>query len=212
VAVSQWQAPNTHVQRVGEGALRFYGLDGRIPEIVVAGAWAQITQVTHQPVRSSLGSRAYSTQDRAFLNHHWLMLDMQTWEPAYSVEVAWEGVNSLATVSQDIERNRTRYGRPADAAAFDASNVNGDFLEPHREDYSVRFGYDAARGEVQAFYCDATDGGTPLELHQEARQTFRINGRGRALRVFVKCTRGRFRLMGASVAAEPRTSGAVTIN
>lgn len=62
--------------------------------------------------------------------------EFASWNPTYSIEVEFDGVNEKQVLATGQTKSRTtyyKYGQPD----YVVSNVNNDFLNPYREDYST---------------------------------------------------------------------------
>ena len=175
--------------------VRFTATNGVIPAVVTTGTWATITEVNTQPITATLTTRGYSSPSLALDSFEWLTFDIQTWAPKTTVEVITSGVNETETVLDAQTRSRTAYFEPSDATAFTVTNVNGDFLTPYRQDYSVLMGSGTAAGEAAELALYTITGGVPLGLHQEIRVTERIQASGRSAQVKFTNTEGRMRVM-----------------
>jgi hypothetical protein len=207
-ATTVWSAPNTLVTKTATG-VRFYGTNGVVPVVTVLSPppstlWT-ITVTNTQPITATLTTRGYSSPSLALDSFEWLTFDLQTWAPRTTVEVLTSGVNETETVLDAQTRSRTSYFEPSDAAAFTVTNVNGDFLTPYREDYSVLLGTGTASGEAADFALYTVTGGVPLGLHQEIRVTERIQASGRSAQVKFTNDQGRMRLMSVLLEANEDT-------
>lgn len=196
-----WAHPNASPQPLFDATgtvngIRFWGTNGVIPAVVTTGTvWGTVTETNTQPITATLTTRGYSSAVLALADYEWLTFDLQTWAPKTTVEVITSGVNEIVTVLTAQTRSRTAYFEPSDATAFTVTNVNGDFLTPYRQDYSVLMGSGTAAGEAAELALYATAGGVPLGLHQEIRVTERIAATGRSAQVKFTNTEGRMRVM-----------------
>lgn len=73
-------------------------------------------------------------------------LALETFNPSYSVTAHFEGVNKTTTLCTAVTKDNTRYTKPWNATAWDATNANDDHDTPYREDYAVRIGANLAEG------------------------------------------------------------------
>ncbi len=189
---TNWTAPDTQVVPIS-GGVRFYSTNGVMPTVTTTGSWATVTYYNTQQIESTVTTRAYAPEAMDLGNYDWLSLDVQTWNPDYSVTALTDGVGEDTTVDSSITKSRTNYtvfGR----AAFTQSNLNGDHDTAHREDYSVSIG--TGTGSVAGVYFD---GGLDLTRHQEFREEFKVKKRGRACRIKIVNSQGRIRLMGVKM-------------
>lgn len=200
VAASQAAALDT-IYRLG---VRFYGTNGLIPKVVTSGSWATVLETNSQPVTSVLTTRGYASDVLALDEYEWLVCDLQTWAPKTSIDIITSGVNEEESAISEQTRDRTAYYSPGDAAPFNVTNVNGDFLTPYREDYSLLLGSGgggarALAGAASSCALYATAGGVPTGRHQEARISERISASGRSAQVRLTNTQGRMRVMAVAL-------------
>ena len=200
-SIPGWTAPNTQSFRLAHG-VRFYATNGVIPAVVTNAEWLTIAEHGTQPIETTLVTRGYSSEDNSLSDYNWLIADLQTWAPEYSLSVVAPGVNEVQAVKEDETKDRTAYYEPAHAAAFDPSNVNGDFLTPYRQDYSVLLGDAVDATEEFALY--TLEDGVPMELHQEHRVTERLNTKGRSAQVRITNSQGRIRVMSVTLEADEK--------
>lgn len=119
---------------------------------------------------------------------------LNTWRPNFGLEVIqagarWNPMNPDAVrLVQNRTKSRTRYKKPFGKAPWDPTNVNDDWSDPDREDYSVD--------------TSVPDGGIILgsgvdfEQHQETSQPIRLKGRARWAQIRVTNTQGRVEVKG----------------
>lgn len=182
-----WTSPNTTPAWLTGQGVRFYASNGVLPTVVTTGSWATVNERVTQQISSTLVTRSY-LPDGDLCNFDWLCMDVQTWNPNYSVSLITDGVSEETTVRSEITKSRTRYtmfGR----AGYDTSNVNGDHATNHREDYSIALGTNA----IPNLYLT---NGVVFDRHQEFREEFKVKKFGRAAKVKLACTQGRLRVMG----------------
>jgi hypothetical protein len=213
-STTPWTAPNTWGIRISAKAIRFYATNGIIPNVAVfdnfSTSWAKVDQHATQGISSTLVTRAYVSEDLSTNNTQWLVADMQTWKPMFTASVLFDGVEEKMVLETDKTRDRAKYYQPADATDFDLTNVLGGFLTPWREDYSVEMGPTTSTplGTAAQFSVHTTSVGTALDLHQSSRNTWRVNGNGRASRVKFENTQGRIRLMSVVLESDPKNISA----
>lgn len=196
-----WTAPEARAEEVEVGTLRFYATNGVVPSVVTTGDWATVTEHGVQDIPVTFVSRGYATEDGSLERYQWAAADLQTWAPTTTFEVLANGVEETQVILDAQTKSRTAYYEPSDAAAYDETNANGDFLTPYREDYSVKLG----TGGAEEFDLSASDGGVPFDLHQECRETARVNLRGRSARLQITNTTGRVRVMAVGLQADAET-------
>lgn len=180
-----WTAPNTIAIKTSTG-VRYLSTNGAVPVVLTTGAWATVSYGTVSEIESYLVTRAV-TSDAGDLSHFdFLDLDMQSWGLTYSVTTYTDGVEeSNALVSGQL-KDRTKWYKPFDKAAFDVGNADGRFMNAYRQDYST---------VIDATGMFLGTAGIALELHQEAREALPVKLSGRSARVKVESSTGRFRLM-----------------
>lgn len=194
-----WSAPNTLPVRIEDG-IRFYSTNGVLPEVTVTGDWATVTPVRTLDIPTTFVSRGYGmpTQDKGVASR--VNVDLQTWNPTIGISVVSPGVNETEALLTTGTRSRTAYFFPYSAGPFTETNVNGDFLDAGREDYSIA-------GSTAGIF---PTGGLRGDLHQESRETRDTNGATRPARskqIRVTNTQGRVRIMGLTVEFTPSTHG-----
>ena len=136
----------------------------------------------------------YGKTQRAFMRPIASTISLRTWNPTYSVTAKFEGVAKELALATDETRDRTKYFRPFNAAAWDESNVNDDHVTPYREDYSVLLPDDG-------MYFGS---GVDLDLVQSVTESHNINSRqGRYLQLEITNTTGRLQLCGTQLEAIP---------
>ncbi|MBK8001734.1 MAG: hypothetical protein IPK15_24280 [Verrucomicrobia bacterium] len=199
-----WTAPNTMpvpigLSLAGPTGIRFYATNGVIPSVVTTGTptWWTVAEVATQGITSRLVTRGYGSDVNALADANWLLVDLQTWAPSYSITVRSPGVNEEQRIASAVTKDRTAYYEPSDAAAFELDNDNGDFLAPYRQDYSVLLG--DGTGAAADFAVHTLAGGVPVDLHQEHRTTERVNMQGRHAQVVIENTTGRIRVMAVAM-------------
>lgn len=133
-----------------DGAQRLFyvGVDGFLN--LVEENWAgddeaDLTQddgLKTTDIAAMLLTRGYKANDTAPRDFRTATVALATWNPKYTIETITDGVNESQTLVSDRTKDRTKYYRPFDAAAFDESNVGSNFGTAYREDYSVKLNVD----------------------------------------------------------------------
>lgn len=184
-----WAAPNCFAVRTTNG-VRFYGINGILPAVVVTGAWATLTYHTRQGIATDFVSRGYATVQRPLgvKRGQELEVQMETWGPQYSLSVIGEGVSGETVFVSAETRDRTKFDRPWDAAPFVVDNSGNNFATAGRQDYSVVLATAASQLNLQ--------NGIALDLHQEVRRKAHAPARAQAAQVRVVNTAGRIRILG----------------
>lgn len=131
--------------------------------------------------RTSRGYRFDSDAQKAFQA---VQLVAETWNPQFSIARNSGAAGSTATVLANKTFSRTAYLRPFNRAAYDVTNVNGDFATGGRGDYSIPL-------DPAGVYLD----GVSPEMYQEftVRQNLRPLA-GRYCQFTITNTQGRFNL------------------
>jgi len=143
-----------------------------------------------EPIAYRWRSRRYSLQMDRLRKPIGTNLALATWNPKYSVDVIFQGVNKVTPAAIDVTKDRTKYYRPWDAAAYDAANTNDDHATEDREDYSV----DISGGVLLG------SNGVALMQYQESLEGLPVNGRhGRRFQVEVRNTQGRIKVLGVEL-------------
>lgn len=117
-----------------------------------------------------------------------VLLELRTWAPNYSIFAKADGVSEEIALIEGRTRSRTRYQRYG-VADWDPSNVNDDFEQPFREDYSLAL--PAAGIHLGS--------GLRLGLHQDCQERVRGHGRAQAMQVRILNTAGRIELLRTEV-------------
>lgn len=112
---------------------------------------------------------------------------LNTWHPKFSVNLIFDGVSEVTSVTANKTKSRTRSYKSG-VGAWDSTNVNDDHGAPYREDYSVDT--TAAGGGI------ILGSGVNFEQHQEVVEGFSGRGEGRYCQVQVLNTQGRAELKG----------------
>lgn len=193
-AIPRWTCPNTLPTLLPIGAasylvgtgLRFVATNGVLPAVTTTGTWATMDEVVERDVQAEFVSRGYSHPEAELSEFHGLILDLQTWNVSFSVNLLADGVNEDVAVAADVTKDRTRYYFPFDAAPYTVTNVNGDFITAGREDYSIQ--------PTSAAYAFTPSASVSGDLMQEAREPWEVTLAGRSARVQVLSTRGRWRM------------------
>jgi hypothetical protein len=200
----------------GKRVLGFVSSDGYL--VAMNQTLDDVVQGEITVIEALLTSRGYGRSEGGQLHYRDVELDVSTHAPHYQVELVTDGVSETADVA-DVTRSKTRYYMPSTRQAWDASNVDFDFLEPHREDYAVdlmaniitadnhRITADnhVVTADGAGWYADAPGMqigyGIILEQHQRAKTRYRVNQQARYMQVRVDQNSGRVQVHGIKVAA-----------
>lgn len=156
----------------------------------------QVDAETFQEIEWRFDTRGYASLSKlGRLRAREMTIQMQTWNPLYSVHAILDGVAEVVTVAEDATRDRTRYERPFTAPRWVESNINGDHGTAFREDYSVLIGSDDSR-----FYHSTR---VNFSAQQEVTETYRCSPavRGRTVQFRLSGRQGRVELHGVDIEA-----------
>jgi hypothetical protein len=191
-----WFAPSTLPVQI-DGGVRFYSTNGNVPHVPVPD-WMLVEQHATAPITVTLVTRGYLDGNFQLSNYQWLELDVQTWNPSFSVSVLHGGPGEVQELATALTKSRTEYYAPFDAPAFDGTNAAGNFATKLRKDYSIVM---TGSGTLSEVHFDSGD--VTLETHQETRETLSIiNARGRAAQIKIVNTNGRLRLLSLRLAGQ----------
>lgn len=110
---------------------------------------------------------------------------VETWNPQYSINACFGGVNNTVTLCTARTKDNTLYYRPFNAAPWVNTNINDDHGTRFRQDYSVAIPDDGLN----------LGSGIVLDLFQETREPFSIpKGETRYEQFELTNTQGRIRL------------------
>lgn len=82
-------------------------------------------------------SRAYEPSLKGQIRPVEEAFSLMTFNPNYTAKMIFAGVGLATTLVAGCARDNTKYTKPFDAAAWDASNVNDDWGRPYRQDYHI---------------------------------------------------------------------------
>lgn len=175
------------------GALRVFALDHTANAIyVLYEGKSDFLAAGEYQVRDRFETRGYAEIPETGPGHkatRKAMVSLATWNPSYTVTALTDGVNEeIPLTAAPATKDRRKYltfGR----LPFVVTNVNGDFNEPQREDYSAPL---AAPG---IYLGD----GIALEQRQEILEPYVLRGRGRWTSLRIENTQGSCDVMGTSV-------------
>lgn len=146
-------------------------------------------------VATDLVTRGYLNNPADRMHFTRASLVVSTWWPSYSTSLLTDGHNEEIALGTGVTRDRTKYHRPWNAADFVEDNSNDDFLEPWRQDYSVRLD-----GSEEI---DCGSNGVDPDIHQEWEDSRVVRARGRYARLRVQGAQGRTEVRVAGVQGHP---------
>lgn len=178
----------------GSAATRgFYGESWRIytPFIYVdPHSGTEIQPVDIETEFTTRGFRAEGVDRKRFKE---LAVRLATWAPTYSLTLITDGVGETDAAITAKTRSRTAYY--TSAAPWVETNVNDDWDNPYRQDYSVvpdSDGVSLGTGE-----------GINFDQQQEAEERLGIDERGVTLQLQVTNTTGTIAVKSVTLAADP---------
>jgi hypothetical protein len=89
------------------------------------------------PITTYALSRAYGASVKGLPRPTETGLSLATFNPCYTVQVVYTGVNNVTTCATNVTRSNIKYDRPFTAQNWNPTNINNDWNTPWREDYSV---------------------------------------------------------------------------
>ena len=181
----RWTSPNAIPYLITSG-VRFYATNGVLPTVATTGNWATKSYYVERDVQWEFVTRGYTHPEAELSDFHGLIVDLQTWNATFSVNLLTDGVNEDVEVTTGVSKDRTRYYFPFDAAPYVVTNIGNNFFTAGREDYSIQ-----PTGAAYEFTPGANVRG---DLHQDAREPWDVTLAGRSARVQLLGTRGRCRI------------------
>lgn len=185
-----WSAPNTWSRQTVSDTIRFYGTNGLVPAVITTGTWITTTDGGWQGIPTKLVTRGYSLPSGLLQAVRWCSVHVQTLNPTFTIEALSDGVNEVESQTVGMTKSRVAYYEPWDQADWNSANANDDFMNPLRQDYSLRLGTGAldSPGILMG-------SGVRTDLHQEVRQSFSTNLANRSVRLRITNATGRIRIM-----------------
>lgn len=140
------------------------------------------SQLGITPISCDMTTRGYQSMDPNSRMIKKGRVNLQTWDPKFSVKVLTDGVEESQTVINDRTKSRTKYYRPSYQAEYVVSNTNNDHGTPYRQDYSV---------QLTTAGTSPKTGIDPNRM-QESQETFSASPRrGRYGQINISNTQGR---------------------
>jgi hypothetical protein len=149
--------------------------------------------VTPASIETRLITRGYGGQIPGRKNFGRASVRVSTWWPTGSVSLHMDGVVEGRGLGPLGPFSRVVYRRPHGRRDWRPTNINDDFLAPHREDYSLIL---TTPEEMQT-----GDAGLLGELHQSIDKGWRLRGRGKYAQLEISTTQGRIELRDCGVEA-----------
>lgn len=150
------------------------------------------TEIQPVDITMSFTSRGYHAEGMDRKRFKELAVRLATWHPTYSLTLLSDGVGETGTAINGRTRSRTAYY--TGATAWDPTNVNDDWGNPYRQDYSVV--PDAAGVSLGTT-------GINFDQVQDAEERLGIESRGVILQLQVTNTTGTLAVKSITTAATP---------
>ena len=159
----------------------FYGVGGLSSTL----NWAYVdphngTEIQPVDIETYVKTRGFQCEDLQRKRYQRLAVRIATWSPTYTFTVLMDGVNESATAINARTRSRTAYY--TSAAEWTATNVNDDWDNPYRQDYSVVPDADGTSLGI-------TDG-INFDQQQDAEETLPLEQRGATAQLEITNTTG----------------------
>ena len=151
------------------------------------------TEIQPVDIETYARTRAYQCEDQERKRYTRLVAQMSTWSPTYTVTLVTDGVNETDTVIAAKTRSRTTYY--TETTAWNPTNVNDDWDNPYRQDYSVV-------PDADGVSLGITDG-INFDQQQECDETLAISQRGGELQLEITNTTGTVALKSVTLSAVP---------
>lgn len=170
----------------------FYGTSG------IATNWLYVdphsgTEIQPVDIETEFTTRGFRAEGVDRKRFKELAVRLATWAPTYSLTLITDGVGETDSAITAKTRSRTAYY--TSAAAWVETNVNDDWDNPYRQDYSVvpdSDGVSLGTGE-----------GINFDQQQEAEERLGIDERGVTLQLQVTNTTGTIAVKSVTLAADP---------
>jgi len=192
-----------------DGTINLYDDDeyGGLEDEVVSAAGV----VSTNPILDSLTTRGYNLKTPDRKRWHSARISLNSLNVNMTTSATVDGVEEKTAI-QTISTINTKYDKPFYKADFVATNVNDDFFDPYRQDYSVTLANDSDTfwlSKVSAGVCNLsqytnqtdcennggqwgyvdTQGFNP-SLEQESVHKLRLNESGRYVQIVTEGTQG----------------------
>ena len=149
--------------------------------------------ITERSIADKLVTRGYGGALPGRKRFRDVAVQIGTWWPSYTVDALVDGVEESQDLTPTaVTRSRTEYWYPFNAQAYSVSNSGDNYLTEGRKDYSL---------SLPTLSSDTVDfkSGVDLDRHQEARDPYRVHGRGRFLQLKIESTQGRNVIRGVDI-------------
>lgn len=128
------------------GFIHYFDPDGKVDRLYSG---------TESQIQTLLELRGYDCDTKEHKQWRDLHISCASWNPLYSVTARHDDYNSDSILASNVTKSRTTYSTYG-SAAYDVTNVNNDFNNQNREDYSftpgLRLGASGVRsGIVKSF-------------------------------------------------------------
>jgi len=151
------------------------------------------TEIQPVPITTQFTSRGYRAENVDRKRFKEMAVRVSTWSPTYSFTMLTDGVGETASAIANRTRSRTQYYTAA--AAYDPTNINNDWGNPYRQDYSVV--PDSAGVSL------GTGDGINFSQTQDAEERLAIDERGITMQLQVTNTAGTIAIKSVTLACDP---------
>ena len=204
-----WTAPNT-TKSQSSGGVRFLATNGTLPDVRIntvsitakgfagSSSWAFVdphsgTEIQPLDIETYFKTRGYLCEDVQRKRYQRMAVRLATSSPTYTLTLVADGVGERSTAISARTRSRTTYY--TSAAAWTATNVNDDWANPYRQDYSVV-------PDADGVSLGITDG-INFDQQQDAEEVLPLDSRGVTLQLEMTNTTGTIGVKSVAMAAQP---------
>lgn len=199
-ATNPWSAPNCTVTQIA-GGVRFTATNGVAPALppVLPVSWPLIdahsgNEIISTPVVSWVRTRGLRCQRQGMKRYLQMAVQLATWGPKYTLRSVTQGVGTAVTQVDGEERDRLKYLAPWDGDDWDPTNINDDYGNPRREDYSFA---------MTDLGIELGVNGIGIDDLQEYVHAVPVTERGLWMALEVVNELGRLEMLGAAMEAQP---------
>lgn len=195
----QWEGHDTFAAAAGmqidalhlmphNGELALYGVDYANGRILLFGeGFSDIIDGEEYPIAFTLETRAYGAGDPDRKEFRGIGVDVETWQPGFSVAMLFDGVNEELPLVSGATRDRRKF-LTFGGADYDETNGNDDHAAPYREDYSIALADEDAEFDPQA--------GVKPERRQIVKERYALRARAQWAAVRIQNSGGYLRVRG----------------
>ena len=200
VNVQEWVEPTVWGRKrlcyvSTDGTINLYDdndLGGIADETTNADGLVSMTSITDELITRGYN---FKTPDRK--KWHAARVSTQTLGSSFTIKAEVDGIEENTTLST-ITPDRAKYDKPFYKANFTTSNVNDDFNEPYRQDYSISLSSDSdpfwISKQVDGSWTDGFDAVSTVSVnpdnHQESVNKVRMKDEGRYSQITIQSNLG----------------------